>query len=55
MKRILKLSIISLLIFSFLVPYTAFAGTPQAAEKWQDIELTDEDSMNCLQTILIIQ
>lgn len=43
MKRILKLSIISLLIFSFLVPYTAFAGTPQAAEKWQDIELTDEE------------
>lgn len=42
MKKFLKLTIIGLLLFSFLIPYTAFAETEQPPE-WQDIELTDEE------------
>ena len=40
MKKILKLIVISLLLVSFLIPYTAFAETDA---EWQDIELTEEE------------
>ncbi|MDE6412405.1 MAG: hypothetical protein K2K42_00700 [Eubacterium sp.] len=43
MKRILKLMVISILLFSFLIPYTAFAETDQCQTEWQDIELTEEE------------
>ncbi|MBD5083478.1 MAG: hypothetical protein HDT34_04950 [Clostridiales bacterium] len=43
MKKIFKLIIVSILICSFLTPYTAFAETNEAATEWQDIELTDEE------------
>lgn len=43
MKKFLKLMLISLLIFTFLIPYTAFAETEEAIPEWQDIELTEEE------------
>ena len=43
MKRFLKLMVISFLLFSFLIPYTAFAETDQSQTEWQDIELTEEE------------
>ena len=43
MKKLLKLIVISLLLFSFLVPYTAFAETGEIDAEWQDIELTEEE------------
>ncbi len=43
MKKVLKLSIVSLLLFSFLVPYTAFAKADEANLEWQDIELSEEE------------
>lgn len=41
MKKFLKLTIISLLLFTFIIPYTAFAETNNT--EWQDIELSDEE------------
>lgn len=43
MKKILKLAVISLLLFSFFVPYTAFAEVSGTDAEWQDIELTEEE------------
>ena len=43
MKKIVKLIIVSILICSFLIPYTAFAETNETAAEWQDIELTNEE------------
>ncbi|MDE5604504.1 MAG: hypothetical protein K2I73_02840 [Eubacterium sp.] len=41
MKKVLRLTIISLLLFSFLIPYTAFAETNKT--EWHDIELSDDE------------
>ncbi len=41
MKRILKLTVVSLLLVSFLIPYTAFAATNDA--EWQDIGISEEE------------
>lgn len=43
MKKILKLTVISLLLFSFFVPYTAFAEVSGTDAEWQDIELSEEE------------
>lgn len=43
MKKVLKLSIVSLLLFTFLVPYTAFAKADETNLEWQDIELSEEE------------
>ncbi|MDE6111199.1 MAG: hypothetical protein K2F65_04700 [Eubacterium sp.] len=40
MKKFFRLIILCLLLFSFLIPYTAFAETEA---EWQDIELTEEE------------
>ena len=41
MKKVLKLMVISLLLFAFLIPYTAYTETNDA--EWQDIELSEEE------------
>ncbi|MDE5670747.1 MAG: hypothetical protein K2I14_04700 [Eubacterium sp.] len=43
MKKILKLTVISLLLFSFFVPYTAFAEVSGTDAEWQDIELSEQE------------
>ena len=43
MKKILKLLVICLLLFSYLIPYTAFAETGETDVEWQDIELSEEE------------
>ena len=43
MKNFFKLLVISLLIFSFVIPYTAFAETNDTETEWQDIELSEEE------------
>ena len=43
MKKTLKLIVVSLLLLSFLIPYTAFAETGETDAEWQDIELTEEE------------
>ena len=43
MKKFLKVLVISLVLFSFLIPYTAFAETNENQPKWQDIELSEEE------------
>lgn len=43
MKKFLKLTIISLLLITLLIPYTAFAETNNTDTEWKDIELTDEE------------
>lgn len=41
MKKVLKLTVISLLLIVFLIPYAAYAETNST--EWQDIELSDEE------------
>ena len=43
MKKFLKLLVISLLLFTFLIPYTAFADTNENQPEWQDIDLSEEE------------
>lgn len=48
MKKVFKLMVISLLLFTFLVPYTAFAEIGGTDAEWQDIELSEEEFNNLL-------
>ncbi len=43
MKKFFKLMMTSLLLFSFLIPYTAFAEVGGTSAEWQDIELSEEE------------
>ena len=43
MKKFFKLTIIGLLIWSFIIPYTAFADDYGIQNELQDIQLTDEE------------
>ena len=43
MKKFLKTIVIGLLLFSFLIPYTAFGDVDGTQEEWQDIELTNDE------------
>ncbi len=43
MKKFFKLMIASLLLFSFLIPYTAFAEVSGTNPEWQNIELSEEE------------
>lgn len=43
MKKVLKLMVISFLLFIFLVPYTAFAEIGGTDAEWQDIALSEEE------------
>ncbi len=43
MKKFFKLMITSLLLFSFLIPYTAFAEVSGTNPEWHDIELSEEE------------
>ncbi|MDE5670936.1 MAG: hypothetical protein K2I14_05690 [Eubacterium sp.] len=43
MKKVLKLAVVSLMLFSFLIPYTAFAETDNSDTEWQDIGISQEE------------
>lgn len=43
MKKLFKIMVISLLLFTFLVPYTAFAEIGGTDTEWQDIALSEEE------------
>ena len=43
MKNLFKLITISVLLFSFLIPYTVFAETNNCNTEWQDIDLSEEE------------
>lgn len=48
MKKVLKLAIVSLLLFSFIIPYTAFAETDGSDTEWQDIGVSQEEFYSIL-------
>ncbi|MDE6751557.1 MAG: hypothetical protein K2J59_02135 [Eubacterium sp.] len=49
MKRVLKLSIVSLLLFSFIIPYTAFAETSEVdAQRQGIVEISEEEFYSML-------
>lgn len=43
MKKFFKIVIVSIILCSFFVPYTALAETDKNQPEWKDIELTDEE------------
>lgn len=48
MKKVLKLAIVSLLLFSFIIPYTAFAETDGSDTEWQNIGVSQEEFYSIL-------
>lgn len=48
MKRILKLTVVSLLLVSFLIPYTAFAETNDDDAEWQELGISEEEFYSIL-------